>query len=55
MAELRVANSETWTHSSTANGERYRVTLTTPMVPTKDPVPLLVVLDGDTMILTATE
>ena len=55
MAELRVANSETWTHSSTANGERYRVTLTTPMFPTKDPVPLLVVLDGDTMILTATE
>lgn len=55
MADLRVANSETWSHVSIANGAGYRITLTLPMRPTVEPVPLLVVLDGDTMILTATE
>lgn len=55
MAELRVTNSDCWTHTSVTTGENYRVTLTLPLFPTTEPVPVLFILDGDTMILTATE
>ena len=55
MAEIRVARSDHWVHTSATSGERYRVTLTLPLFPTTEPVPVLFVLDGDTMILTATE
>jgi len=55
MAELTVSNSESWVHQSTITGAGYRITLTMPLWPTPEPVPLLVILDGDTMILTATE
>lgn len=55
MAEVTVPNSQHWTHESTVSGAGYRVTLTTPLFPAEGPVPLLVMLDGDTMLLTATE
>jgi hypothetical protein len=55
MAELRVPHSDHWVHDSAAVGARFRVSLTTPLFPTDAPVPLLVLLDGDTMLLTATE
>ena len=55
MEELRVTNSDHWVHDSATVGARYRTSLTTPLFPTEGPVPLLVILDGDTMLLTATE
>ena len=55
MAEVTVPNSQHWTHDSAVSGARYRVSLTTPLFPAKGPLPLLVMLDGDTMLLTATE
>lgn len=55
MTEVTVANSQHWTHVSAVSGTRYRVALTTPLFPADGPVPLLVMLDGDTMLLTATE
>lgn len=55
MAEVRVTNSDQWVQDSATVGARFRVSLTTPLFPTDGPVPLLVLLDGDTMLLTATE
>ena len=55
MTELRVANTDHWMHHSTAVDGRFQVTLSTPLFPSDGPVPLLVLLDGHTMLLTATE
>lgn len=55
MPELQIENSDHWVHDSAAVGGRFHVTLTTPLVGSDQPVPLLVLLDGHTMLLTATE
>lgn len=55
MSELRISNSDHWMHDSAAVGARFRITLTTPLFPSDGPVPLVVMLDGHTMVLTATE
>lgn len=55
MPAVSVPRSDHWMHDSAAVGARFRVTLTLPILPSEGPVPLLVMLDGDTMVLTATE
>lgn len=55
MPEIQVTHTDHWVHDSVHVGARFRVTLTLPLLPTTGPVPLLVMLDGDTMVLTATE
>lgn len=55
MDAVQVENSEQWIHDSDAVDARFRIALTLPLTATTDPVPLLVILDGDTMLLTATE
>ena len=55
MNGISIANSHQWVHSSASNSASYRVTLTLPLFPVDGPVPLLVILDGDTMLHTATE
>ena len=55
MPALQIDNSDHWLHESAAVGGRFHVTLTTPLVGSDQPVPLLVLLDGHTMLLTATE
>lgn len=55
MAEVTVPRTERWIHTSRANGAAYRLTLSLPAGTGNKPVPLLVLLDGETMILTATE
>lgn len=55
MAEVTLPRTERWIHSSRANGASYRLTLSLPHGGGNGPLPLLVLLDGETMILTATE
>lgn len=55
MTDLRVAHAEHWLHESAAVAAPFRITLTMPLAPLDGPVPLVVMLDGHTMILTATE
>lgn len=55
MAPLEVPNSDRWIHHSSEVGAPFRVSLTLPLLPVTGPVPLVVMLDGDTMVLTATE
>lgn len=55
MTELTIPGSERWMLDSTAVGGRYRLTLVHPRPRVEGPVPLLILLDGETMVLTATE
>ncbi|MBI4934246.1 MAG: alpha/beta hydrolase [Actinobacteria bacterium] len=55
MPAVILPNSDAWVIDSAHTGARYRVTLSLPLLPTDAPVPLLVVLDGDTMFFSATE
>lgn len=50
-----VPASERWTHPDAAGGAGLRVTLSVPVFREDAPVHVLVVFDGDTMFLTATE
>lgn len=53
--EVTVGDTERWSYRSKVTGASYRVTLTLPPRRTEAPIPVLVLLDGETMILTATE
>ena len=55
VPEITVPRTDSWTHVSAENGRQYRVTLSLPAGTGEGPRPLLVMLDGETMILTATE
>lgn len=52
---VSVPSTYRWTVHSDAAEADYRVTLSVPLFPTDEPMPLLVLLDGTTMFLTATE
>ena len=55
MAEISVPRTDRWTHRSELNGAQYRMTLSLPHRGGGGALPLVVLLDGETMILTATE
>ena len=55
MAAVVLPSSDAWVIDSARTGARYRVNLSLPSISTNAPVPLLVVLDGDTMFFSATE
>ena len=55
MAEISVPRTDRWIHRSEVTGAQYRVTLSLPHRGDGAAVPVLVLLDGETMILTATE
>ncbi len=52
---FELAHSHTWTVGSAATGDRYRIDLALPEPGRAGPHPLVVVLDGSAMFLSATE